>query len=471
MNPEIKFGTDGWRGIMGEDFTPENVARVIQAFCDRLKKVTTDRLILLGYDRRANSDQFAKTVASVLTGNGFSVLQSSQFCPTPCLAWNTKDQKAAAGVMVTASHNPAIWNGIKFKESYGGAASPEYTTEVEKIIVENEKTGKKPQSLEPRDAQKKGLLKEFDPKKDYLKSLQQFVDLKKIQAAHWKIGFDPLYGAGSGFLSPILEQDIFEIHAEAKPDFGGLNPEPIQKNLGGLIQMVREKKLDVGLATDGDADRIGAVDEEGNFVDSHHIFALILKHLVEVRKGHGEIIKTVSTTGMIDRLSKKYGLRLHELPIGFKHICKKLGEISPLVAGEESGGIAIAQHLYERDGLLSGLMLLEIMSHNKKKLGELVRELHQELGPHFFEREDLHLSPAEIQKVRERLPSLKIESLAGQRVVGKVIIDGFKYQLADGSWLLVRPSGTEPLLRLYAEADDPAKVKKLMTAAREIITV
>ncbi|MBI1909268.1 MAG: phosphoglucomutase/phosphomannomutase family protein [Deltaproteobacteria bacterium] len=472
----IKFGTDGWRGIIGRDFTFENVARVAQAFADLVQenRVFPKRAgnIILGYDRRFQSPEFANTIASVLTANSLLVERSSSFCPTPTIAWLTKDKKGTAGVIITASHNPAIWNGVKFKESYGGAASPESTMAVETKIEENEKKGRSPSMLDLEEAGKKRLLTGFDPGNDYVTALQQFVALEKIQKSHWKIGFDPLYGAGTGFLSKVLKQDLAEIHQEENPSFGGLNPEPIEKNLKELIQTVRDKKLDVGLATDGDADRIGAVDETGRFVDSHHIFALILRHLVEVRGWKGGIVKTVSTTGMIEQLCRKYQLPLHETAIGFKHICKKFLEVEkPLMGGEESGGIAICQHLYERDGLLSGLLLLEIMAHHERRLGELIRELHQEVGPHFFERNDLHLSETEVEKVRTKLPTKKIETLAGQKVANTNQVDGCKYTLANGSWLLVRPSGTEPLLRLYAEADEPEKVKKLLQAAREILPI
>ncbi|MDO8644081.1 MAG: phosphoglucomutase/phosphomannomutase family protein [bacterium] len=464
---KIKFGTDGWRALIAEDFTFENVRQVIQAFCDYQEA----GLIILGYDRRFQSDAFARTVASVLTGNGFKVLLSSSYCPTPCVAWMTQEKKAIAGVMVTASHNPSAWNGIKFKESYGGSASPEYTKAVESILEKNISQGKIPKEIDLDIARQKGLLKEFDPKKEYLKTFEKFLSLDKIQKRKWKIGFDPLFGAGADFLTPILGENLLQIHGEANPSFGGLNPEPIEKNLKALIRLVQKEKCDVGLSTDGDADRIGAVDEQGNFVDSHHIFALILRHLVEVKGMKGDVVKTVSTTGMIDQLTKKYNLPLHETAIGFKHICKKFLETNPLMGGEESGGIAIAKHLYERDGLLSGLMLVEIMTHHNKRLSELIEDLHGDVGPHFFERDDLHLKEEQMVRIRGQLPTMTVQELAGQKVTGINRADGCKFYLADNSWLLIRASGTEPLLRVYAEADRPEKVKKIQQAAKEILRV
>lgn len=476
----IKFGTDGWRAIIAEDFTHDNVRHVIQAFCDYLvppplsgslpKGERGSHMIYVGFDRRYQSDRFAETVASVLCANGFTVVLASQFCPSPCIAWMTKTKKAMAGVMVTASHNPSIWNGIKFKESYGGAASPEYTSAVEAILEKNLKVGKIPQLMRLEEATKKGLLKTFDPMDDYVRTLQKHLSLGKIRKARWKIAFDPLFGAGAGFLEKILNQDLTTLHGEFNPSFGGLNPEPIENNLKDFLKFIRDQKLDVGLSTDGDADRIGAVDENGNFVDSHHIFALILKHLVTVKKLEGSVLKTVSTSSMIEKLCQKYGLPLHETPIGFKHLCKKMRELpNPLIAGEESGGIALANHVFERDGLLSGLMLVEIMTHHGKRLGELVKGLHREIGPHYFERNDLHLTEAQIQKVREKLPTLSRDKLAGVKVKSIQTLDGCKFHLEDGSWLLIRASGTEPLLRLYAEASTNKKVMSLLKAAHDFL--
>ncbi len=454
----IHFGTDGWRAIIGNEFTPENVGRVTRAFAEFLKRRGAPNFVYLGFDRRAQSEESAKLAAGLLAEGGIPVRLSASYCPTPCIAWNTKTHRAAAGMMITASHNPPEWNGIKFKEPDGGAASPEYTSEVEAILQNPPQPKRSPPAV----------VTPFDPHSDYVAALRRQIDLARIRACRFKIGYDPLFGAGTGYLSKVLESDLVEIHSEADTNFGGLNPEPIARNLAALIQEVRQRKLDVGLSTDGDADRIGAVDENGNFVDSHHIFALMLRHLVEVKGKRGEVIKTVSTTTMIDRLTARYRLPLHEIPIGFKHICKKFRETRALIGGEESGGIAVADWMNERDGLLCGLMLLEIMAHHGRRLGELVADLHREIGAHCFERLDLRLNAPAMEKAR-RLSGEGIDALGGIPVRGINRIDGIKFSLADGSWLLIRPSGTEPVLRIYAEASEPDLVKNLLRAGSEIV--
>lgn len=455
----IRFGTDGWRAIIGEDFTLENVARVTRAFATYLNREKGSGALYVGFDRRQLSLSAAKTAAQILSAEGFEAYLGSQYCPTPCVAWNTVKKNGRAGVMITASHNPPNWNGVKFKMADGGAAPPEVTNAVEEILDLNEGMSARIPVIP---------VAPFDPLKDYVEGFRQMIPLQKIRAPGWRIAYDPLYGAGAGYLGRILEQDIVEIHGEADPQFGGLNPEPIAKNLGDLSRLVRQEGYDVGLATDGDADRIGAVDERGQFVDSHHIFALILRHIASVWGARGGVIKTVSTTQMIDRLAERYHLPLHVTPIGFKHICKKFREVAPLMGGEESGGIAVARWMGERDGLLCCLLLLEIMGHHGKRLGELVDDLHQEIGPHFFLREDLHLDERETERVRQILPEKKIDTLAGKRVLRRDETDGTKFFLANG-WLLIRPSGTEPLLRIYAESNEPEQTRNLLSAGIRIV--
>ncbi len=455
----IQFGTDGWRAIIDKDFTDDNIIRVIGGLSDYLNQKGGGGEIFLGFDRRKRSVEAAALTAEILTGEGFDVHSASSYCPTPCIAWNTRSHKARAGVMITASHNPSEWNGIKFKEEDGGAASEEYTREVERLIAN--RRDRKVTRLKP--------LHDFDPRQDYVTALRKGTAVDEIKRCGWKIGYDPIFGAGAGYLARTLEAPVDEIHSEQDTTFGGLNPEPIEKNLGPLIERVQEKRLDVGLATDGDADRVGAIDEEGRFVDSHHIFALILKHLVTVLRLSGDVIKTVSTTQMIDRLAEKYRLTLQETPIGFKHICKKFRETNPMIGGEESGGIAVAQWMFERDGLFASLLLLQIMSHHRKRLGELVRELHAEVGPHFFSRKDLRLDPPTTEKIRAALPTRKIERIAGHPVLSRNNLDGCKFFLSGGGWLLIRPSGTEPVLRIYAEAADPAEVEKILRGAEELL--
>jgi phosphomannomutase len=472
----IKFGTDGWRAIIGDEFTFENVERVVQAYCDVLagpavgahghtltganSRAPLYGSIYLGHDRRFLSREFTERAAAVLAANGFTVHLSKDYCPTPCVSVMTRNEKAAGGVVITASHNPAPWNGVKFKESYGGSASPEFTAKVEKRLAQGvavKKSGG-------------GAILSFDPRDAYVKALRARIDVPAIAKAGWKVAYDPLFGAGAGFLAQVLERPVREIHGNENPTFEGLNPEPIDKNLGELMALVPRGGFDVGLATDGDADRIGAVDEAGRFVTPQQIFALLLWRLIE-RGERGDVVKTVSTTSMIDRIAAKHGLKVHETPIGFKHICQKFLETEPLIGGEESGGIGIPAHVYERDGLLCGLMLLDLMSAKKKKLGELLKDLEREIGPFHFLREDVHLSEGERKKAVDRLASPPVPSLAGAKVKDVNRLDGTKYLLEDGAWLLLRLSGTEPLVRLYAEAPSLDVSRLLIREGRALLAL
>lgn len=486
MPTPIKFGTDGWRAVIDEDFTLENVEKVIQAFCDSpltrpdVRRDTLSlqgrgengRKIILGYDRRLKSEEAAVRTVEVLAGNGFQVEISDQYCPTPCISWMVKDSDALAGIMITASHNPWQWNGVKFKESYGGSASNEYTARIERQIIENEKRGRKISKLNFDAAQKKGLITRFSPYDRYLNQLKSLVDIEAIKKSKIRILNDPLFGTGTHFLKTILGEMVDEIHTATDPKFGGLNPEPIDKNLGELMEKVKTGRYDIGLATDGDADRIGAVDEEGNFVNSHQIFALLLKHYVEDKKLKGAVVKAVTATQMVDVLGDRYGLKIIETPVGFKHICVKLVENNALMGGEESGGISFAPHVHERDALLNCLFLLEMMAQRKKSLKTLIADLYREIGAFYFDRVDLHLEKGEIENLKERLnrpvagtiqgKGLKIEEIAGRKVARNNFIDGFKYILDDNSWLMIRASGTEPLVRIYAEAGSRKRVTELL---------
>jgi phosphomannomutase len=463
----IQFGTDGWRAVIGEEYTFENVRKVIQAFCD-VKAGSSNRLVVLGYDRRFASRLFAEAAGEILLGNGFQVLFSQDFCPTPCISWMTKKKGALAGVVITASHNPYQWNGVKFKEEDGGSASPEYTSQIETRLQQNDKQSQALKRITLQEGKEKGLLNYYNPKGEYVRQLKRMVDVGAIRRAKLKIIADSMHGAGSGYFKEVLGSGILEIHGEENPSFGGVNPEPIEKNLREARAAILKTRSHVVLATDGDADRIGAIDEKGQFVTSHQIFSLILRHLVSVKKKTGDVIKTVSTTEMIERLGKKYNFPVIETPIGFKHICDQFRHTRSLMGGEESGGIAFTQHVNERDGILSGLLLLEVMAHYKKPLSHIIAGLQKEVGPLHFIREDFHLSPTVIQDLRNRLN--QEESLQFPKFhlknIGKR--DGFKYYFADGSWLLIRPSGTEPLLRIYAESTSPQKTRSLIQAGKKL---
>ena len=464
----IQFGTDGWRAIIGEEYTFANVAKVLQAFCD-LQGQSRQQGVYVGYDRRFQSRRFAETAVEVLLGNGFKVFLAKDFCPTPCISWMTKQRQGLAGVVITASHNPAAWNGVKFKESYGGSASPEFTGEIERRIRENELDDRSPHRLALSEGEKKGLLEYFDPHGAYLGQLRKMIDFDGIRKAKLKVLVDPMHGAGCGFFTELLGKQAIEIRGEDNPGFGGVNPEPIEKNLALAAARVKKEKAHIGLATDGDADRIGAIDERGRFVDSHHIFALILRHLLLVKKWKGDVIKTVSTTNMIRRLCHKFDVPLVETPIGFKYICQEFRKSTPLMGGEESGGIGIARHVYERDGILCGLLLLEILAHHRKPFSKILAELQQEAGPLMFHREDLHFPVKRIQAIKEKLGGGSFPDFGKLVLRQRNFTDGFKFEFADDSWLLIRPSGTEPLLRVYVEAPSDAKAKQLLRLARKYL--
>lgn len=465
---EIRFGTDGWRGVIAKDYTYENVSRVLQAFCD-LNRRSKNKTVLLGYDRRFSGKLFAECAAQVLLGNGFKVLMADKFCPTPCISWMTKQKKALAGVVITASHNPFQWNGVKFKEADGGAASPEYTDRIEARIIKNLQSNRKIKRMELDQAAKKRQLNYFDPHQAYLNQLSKMVDVNLIKRAGIKILADPIYGAGSGYYSKLFPKQVVEIRGDENPGFGGVNPEPIEKNLKEAAQAVRAHGCAIGLATDGDADRIGALDEKGRYVNSHQIYALILRHLVEIKKWRGRVIKTVSTTEMVDRLGKEYGLEVFETPIGFKHICEEFRKHDTLMGGEESGGIGISKHVYERDGILSGLILLEIIARAKQPFSKIIAGLQKQAGPLYYQRLDLGLAADKIKTLKKNLKTKKSVSTPGFELDRINKMDGFKFHFADKSWLLIRPSGTEPLLRVYAEAPSKAKMEGLIALGQKLV--
>lgn len=463
----IKFGTDGWRAIIDQDFTPENVTKVIQAFCD-VQKNNVSQKIYVGFDRRRNSESTAKLVAQVLARNGFTVFLASQFCPTPCVSWMVKTNQALAGIMVTASHNPSNWNGIKFKESYGGAASPEYTDKIETQIIENDKNAKK---ISVGAGPFSDKIHFFDPHVDYVNHLKQFVNVDLIRKTGFKIVVDPLFGAGTDFIKTVLGTDVVQINDAADPNFGGLNPEPIEKNLQALKNKILQTQSQIGLATDGDADRIGAMDEDGTYINSHQIFSLLLNHNLGYRKLNGAIVKSVSTTQLIDKICAKYGVKLIETPIGFKHICAELLKHNALMGGEESGGISLREHVHERDGVLNGLLLLEMMAVNGQSLKSLIQDLFREFGTFYFARDDYHLTTEKIAEVKKITAQKNVQDVGGISVTRYDTQDGTKICFADGSWLLMRASGTEPLLRVYAEATSTKQVKDLLAFAKVYLSL
>ena len=462
---QIKFGTDGWRGVIARDFTFDNLSLVAQATMDYLNRAGLwEKGLVIGYDRRFLSRDFARRVAEIAVGNGIRVRLSDGYAPTPAISWAVRESGSGAGVMITASHNPPEYNGFKIKEEYGGSASPTTTRVVEEIVAFNVANGRRVVECPFDEAVKKGMIELFDPCEGYFHQLWRYVDLELIARAGIPAVVDPMYGAGCGFI-PRLLKGVDEIHNNENPSFGGQPPEPIGEHLKELSALVASGKYRVGLALDGDADRIGAVDENGDFFSSHCIFTVILRHLIEHKKLFGGVVKTVSTTRMIDLLAEKYGLKLFETPIGFKHICELMLTEDILMGGEESGGLGVKGHIPERDGILLSLLLLEAMAFSGKGLRQMLNETMDEIGHFSYRRIDRNIDSLAKEQLILRLKNQPPTEIDGRQVVATNFSDGFKFIFENNDWLLIRPSGTEPVLRLYSEAGSPEQVDRLLRAA------
>jgi len=471
---EIRFGTDGWRGVIAQDFTFDNVAQVSQAIADYIVAHGKTRTLVVGYDTRFLSEQFAQEVACVLAANGIRTYLTETFTPTPAVSYSVKTLQTDGAIMVTASHNPPQYNGLKFKAPYAGSAGPEMTLEIESYLKYNLAFGRDPLKADLQRALSQERVVKFNPKDDYIECLRKLVDFEKIRDSKLKIVIDPMHGAAIGYLAGILSEldcDVTEIRNCQNPYFGGVNPEPIAINLDALSEAVLETKSDIGVATDADGDRIGAMDANGRFVTAHQIFALLLQYLADNRGLRGSVIKTVSTSRMIDILCKQLSLQLHVTPIGFKNICDFMLNEDVLIGGEESGGIGVKGHIPERDGILAGLLLFEMLATANVGLAEMLDELMSHTAHLYYDRIDLHTSDIALNGVIERLNNIDIGRVNGNSVVNINRMDGTKLILDDGSWLLLRPSGTEPLLRIYAESNSPAQVNELLDEGRKIVNL
>ncbi|UCC86860.1 MAG: phosphoglucomutase/phosphomannomutase family protein [Anaerolineales bacterium] len=470
----IRFGTDGWRAVISDTFTFANLQLVAQAVADYVLDETEagQPEVVVGFDTRFLSDRYAAEVARVLAGNGIIAWLTRADAPTPSISYNVVHKKAAAGVMITASHNAPRYNGVKLKAAYGGSASGQHGRMVERFLERNQEQARGPNMIDPQQALDQGLIRRFDPAWAYYEHLGQLLDVDVISNGELRVVSDPMYGSGRGCFREFLSRTrthIREIRGEMNPGFGGIHPEPIARYLTALVGAVQSEQADVGLATDGDADRIGAIDAQGNFVDPHHIFALALRYLVEKRGWTGAVVKTVSTTMMVDRLAAKYNLPLHETPVGFNYIADLMLEEEVLIGGEESGGLSIKGHIPEGDGVLMGLLLLEIMAEAGTPLHELVADLQASVGPACYTRRDLRLRhPVGKREMVQRLADRAPSHLIQQSVRQVDTRDGVKYRLADDSWLLIRPSGTEPVLRVYAEGPDQEATDMLIQAGSEL---
>ncbi len=457
---KIKFGTDGWRAVIAEDFTFENLEKVAQATADVWKRQRikgTKKKVIVGYDRRFLSGEFAQRTAEVFAGNGFDVILSSEAVPTPAVSYHVKRARAIGGIMITASHNPPNFNGFKIKAHFGGSADSSLCQKVEAMLDRNPV-----KSIGLHEAKK---IQKKDLTQAYFKALTKLVDFPRISKSKAKFAHDALYGVGAGCFDRLLEGttcQVTTLRGEHNPGFGGINPEPIASNYGASTAYLKKRPHDICLVTDGDADRVGGMDGRGNPLTTHQIICLLLRHFVENRKGGGRIVKALTTTSMVDKMCQHYGLPLLETGVGFKYICSEMIKGDVLLGFEESGGIGFPGHVPERDGILAGLMLLEMLAVEKKPLTKLLGDLEKTFGPHRYARIDGHFPLEKRADLMSYCAKNPPRALAGSPIEEVKSFDGVKYVAASGAWLMLRGSGTEPVLRIYAEADSDANAQKLL---------
>ena len=467
----IRFGTDGWRAIVGEDYTFDNVRACAAALAAHMHDagLAKDGAVV-GYDTRFISDRFAAAVAKVLSDSGIPTHLFSRPGPTPAGSLAITMLNAGAGAIITASHNPAEWNGFKVKSNAGGSAPPDMVEAIERHLERILSGGQRP---EPTSTH--GSITEFDPVEPYAERLGELVDTSALRSAGLKVVVDAMHGAGAGVLPTVLAGDsteVVEIRAEPNPAFPGMGqPEPIEANLSQLADAVREQGADVGLALDGDADRLGVIDENGVYMSTLDVFSLITDHLIGRKQAGGGVACTITMSSMIDRLGEKYGAPVYRTPVGFKYVGPAMVDYGCAAGGEESGGYAFRGHIPERDGPLSGLMFLEAMVHSGTTPSQLLHELHQMAGPHVFRRIDLEFPAQRSAEIRDTLENARPNALGGMRIESEDRRDGVKYHLAGGAWAAARLSGTEPLVRLYAEVPNDASLTAILADLRTLLAM
>ncbi|MEE8414357.1 MAG: phosphoglucomutase/phosphomannomutase family protein [Dehalococcoidales bacterium] len=470
----MKFGTDGWRAIIAKDFTFDNVRICAQAVSDYLKQSgLASKGLVIGYDTRFASEDFAAAAAEVVAANGIKVYLCPEATPTPAISFGTMTLKAGGAIIITASHNAAIWNGFKFKTQDGAGAPDEVTAEIEQNISKIISTSDVKQ-LPLAEAIEQGLVEYLDLAPMYLEQLNKLVDIDSLRRAKLKVAVDSMYGAGAGYLKKLLDGgdiEILEINGERNPLFPGIRPEPIAPNLAKLSARVREQGADVGVATDGDGDRLGIMDEKGRFVTTLQVMALLCLYLLEVRGERGIIVKTITTSNMLNRLAEIFDVPVRETSVGFKYIAPIMMTENVLIGGEESGGYGFHGHAPERDGILAALFFLDLMVKTGKTPSQLIDYLFSKVGPHHFDRVDIEFPEPQRQTIIDRIRRHPPKDIDGVEVVKFDTADGFRFIMADTTWLLIRFSGTEPLLRVYAESDSPARVKKLLGIGRDLAGV
>jgi phosphomannomutase len=472
---EIHFGTDGWRGQIADDYTFDNVRIVAQAAAEQfLRSGAAAAGIVVGYDTRFLSREFAIATAEVLAANEIRVALTSGPVATPALSHAVVSRGAGSGVIITASHNPGTWNGFKVKERLGNSSPPAVTSAIEAAIPDVIAQGRV-RRVPLAAAEASGMVEHFDQRPPFLAALRELVDIEAIRGAGLHVLVDSMYGAGGGLTAELLSggsTHVEELHGAPNPAFPGMHaPEPIARNLSEQLARLREGGFDIGLSTDGDADRLGLADERGTFITQLQTFALLTHYLLSGRGERGALVRSVTTTRMIDRLGERYGCPVIETPVGFVHLGPKMMETNALIAGEESGGYALRGHIPERDGVLSGLIMLEAMVRTGKRPSELLAALQAEVGPHEYDRIDITLRGDDREAIRARAAAAEPDRIAGLRVVSRDNVDGFRFVLEGGWWLLFRFSGTEPLLRIYAEMPTQAQVQEALRAGQELAGV
>ncbi|MEX2431324.1 MAG: phosphoglucomutase/phosphomannomutase family protein [Dehalococcoidia bacterium] len=471
----IKFGTDGWRALIARDYTFENVRVCADGVCRLLKaQGKAGQGLVIGYDARWGSPEFAEEAAQVAAAHGIKTYLADRIVPTPVVSYNVLQHHAGGGIVITASHNSGLWNGFKYKPDYAGSATPEIVEQLERHIQQAGAEAKDP-AMPLREAESKGLLVHTEMAVPYLDNLAKAVDLSAIRNAGLRIGFDAMHGAGAGYFSTLIDggsTKLVEMRGERNPTFPGMaQPEPIAPNLGPSIAAARDGQFDVVLANDGDADRLGVLDERGEFISTLNTFALLCLHQLEVQKQRGPLVRSLTQSAMIDKLGALYGVPVHTTAVGFKFVGPVMMETDALAAGEESGGYAFRGNIPERDGILSGLLFLDLMVQTGKRPSELVRMLYDRVGEHFYDRLDVALTPSTPKPDVAKLAASPPEKVAGLRVESTDTTDGCRYVLQHGFWGLIRPSGTEPLLRIYAEADTPDRVQQMLNELRTVAGV
>ena len=460
QRPDIKFGTDGWRGVISDNFTFENVRVVAQAIADYYNRKSNGAAVSLcvGYDSRFLSRKYGLIVSQVLAANGIQVLFSDKAVPTPTLSFCVKNRKKTAGVMITASHNPAEYNGIKIKTAEGGAAGTDITGEVEKLIAEPVRPAERAQ----------GGIKDVDMVAEYVKFLRGYVDMAKLKNAKFRVLVDPMHGSGNSYMKEILKGSSIKLQftrADVNPSFGGLKPEPVLEYLLDTQKLIKKEKFDLGVVLDGDADRIAAFAGNGEFLNPQKVLGMLILHLVQDRKMKGGVVKTVVGTNLIDAICSKLGLKLYETPVGFKYISELMVRKEIVVGGEEAGGIGFKGYIPERDGSLAGLLLMEMMMFRKQSILEILRDMEKEFGRYYYRRAEIKLTGGSVSLSAFR----GLKKVLGRDVVEVKDGDGIKFILDDTSWLILRASGTEPIIRVYAESKSSGRTDEMLEFGKKLV--